>query len=83
MEPLDYFFIGILILIIGILIYSQIDEIRYKKFQKNMKVGDKCSYGIAGTPKQGVIKEIKDDTIVVRHLLGYDEIYKENVFPKK
>ena len=61
-----------------------ITKIGYDKFQKNMKVGDLCTFFIDNEETNGVIKEINDDLVSIsRGNIGeYFVRKKTQVYPK-
>ena len=54
-------FFGATIVFVGFFI----TEVQYSKFQKEMKVGDLCTFFIDNEETNGVIKEINEDKISI------------------
>ena len=74
-----FFILGLIaLMLIGWGVYK---EIRYKNFQQNMKVGDKCFFYIGEIRYFGIISEINDNVVVCKNAYNSFSVLKSNVHP--
>lgn len=75
----------------GIIVSSSLfmTKLGYNRFQKNMKVGDLCTFFIDNEETNGVIKEINDDNVSIARgdlkswtIPPYFTRKKRQVYPK-